>query len=155
MSLEVFDRHTVMTCLEHYHGNTNCFISFMCMVPVDPCYNCCLVLSPNWIFKIPQCIHYCCITSKVFKKTTHCEVFPHPFRSPSHPWRSSGNGCASVNPGFTPIYKKCLLTKCCRSYSNVDLSENYIFLDWLFSFPKQEKTIFKTKFMEKERAQFS
>lgn len=36
MSLEVFDRHTVMICLEHYHGNTNSFISFMCIVPIGP-----------------------------------------------------------------------------------------------------------------------
>ena len=37
MSLEVFDRHTVMICLEHYRGNTNSFISYMCMVPIGSC----------------------------------------------------------------------------------------------------------------------
>ena len=81
MSLQVFGRHTVMICLKHYHGNTNSFISIMCMVPIGPCCNRCSVLSLNWIFENPQCMNYCCITCKVSKELTHCEVLPDLFIS--------------------------------------------------------------------------
>lgn len=65
---EEFHRHTVMICLEGYHGSTNSFISFMCLVPIGPCCNHCSVPSLIWIFKNRQCMNYWCITYKVSKE---------------------------------------------------------------------------------------
>lgn len=87
---------------------------YLIYVPIGSCCNCCSVPSLNWIFKNPQRMKYCCITYKVSKELTHCEVLPDLFIS-LMPVSLLGK-LRQWSCKYESIYnKKCLLTKCCRS----------------------------------------